>query len=328
VNLTDATVAPEEAGADPGACVVVPGIGVAMASCHPTSVACERVVGFDHVVPADVCTEICSVTQYDKAGPCWSLGLNSDGRYDASTEAGIYECGPCNAGRRPEGFEPSEAGGPSAVGAFFAHVAELEAASVDAFEILAMELEAHDAPPELAAAARDAARDEVRHARVTKAIARRYGGEAPRPPYTPRPIRALAEIARENAVEGCVRETFGALVAMAQAERATDLVIRQAMEGIARDEARHAALAWEVAAWSASRLGAAERGRVQAALHAAVESLAVECAAPGEPELARVAGVPDAELALRLIAGLRAGPWSQRCVGQIWSADVSFAFLQ
>ena len=56
----------------------------------------------------------------------------------------------------------------------------------------------------------------------------------------------------ENAREGCVRETFGALIAMHQAERAGDPIIRRAMRRIAEEETRHAELAWEVASWSAS----------------------------------------------------------------------------
>ena len=55
--------------------------------------------------------------------------------------------------------------------------------------------------------------------------------------------RRPVEIARENAEEGCVRETFGALLAAHQAAYACDPEVREVMTRIAGDELRHAALA-------------------------------------------------------------------------------------
>ncbi|NIS36796.1 MAG: ferritin-like domain-containing protein, partial [Actinobacteria bacterium] len=43
-----------------------------------------------------------------------------------------------------------------------------------------------------------------------------------RPVIEDAPVRTAYEIALENAVEGCVRETFGALVGAHQALRASD----------------------------------------------------------------------------------------------------------
>jgi hypothetical protein len=60
----------------------------------------------------------------------------------------------------------------------------------------------------------------------------------------------LLEVAVENAVEGCVRETFGVAVAMIRAERAGDKQVRRAMRSIARDEMQHAELSWAVARWT------------------------------------------------------------------------------
>ena len=53
-------------------------------------------------------------------------------------------------------------------------------------------------------------------------------------------MRELEAIAIENAVEGCVRESFGALLATWQAKTAGDARVRAAMKRIARDETRHA----------------------------------------------------------------------------------------
>lgn len=177
----------------------------------------------------------------------------------------------CAVGRRPEGYSPSSKG--TSLGDYFAVAAELEAASVPAFRRLARELRAHGAPRELVLRAEKAARDEIRHARMTRRLAQRFGGAPERPRVGKLPVRSLQAIAEENAREGCVRETFGALVASVQARCATDAGIREAMEGIAVDETEHAALAWDVAAWIDTQIDSAARDTVRRARRAAYRSL-------------------------------------------------------
>src|SRR5262249_806141 len=154
-----------------------------------------------------------------------------------------------------------------------------------AFRRLARELRAHGAPRALVRRAEKAARDEIRHARATAALARRHGGRPAKPRVAPRKIRSLARIARENAIEGCARETFGALVATGQAEAARDPRIRKAMRTIARDETSHAALAWDVARWIEPRLRPATRARLAQARRDALSTLEAELAAPVAPSV-------------------------------------------
>ncbi|HEY8091894.1 MAG TPA: ferritin-like domain-containing protein, partial [Polyangiaceae bacterium] len=127
--------------------------------------------------------------------------------------------------------------------------AYLEAVSVHAFARMESELAAHGAPAALLRGARRARRDEVRHTAMVSRLARRHGG-APRTPHAPAPtsVRPLLAIALENAVEGCVRETYGAVVNLVEARASSDPAVRRAMKSIAEDECRHAELAWEVAA--------------------------------------------------------------------------------
>ena len=108
------------------------------------------------------------------------------------------------------------------------------------------ELSEHDAPPSLVAAAERAARDEIRHAAMVSRLAIEHGAQLTPPPRSVKRLPSLFELARENAVEGCVRETYGALVCMLQAEAAAEPRLRKQMAAIASDEARHAALAWHV----------------------------------------------------------------------------------
>jgi len=214
---------------------------------------------------------------------------------------GSDECGPfvdcfigCTGRRPPTLARSGRAARGDEVARFFGEMARLEAASVDAFRLLGDELRLHRAPRALLAAAARAATDEVRHARVTAALARRFGGSAPRPRLLPRPAerRPLVAIAVENAVEGCVREGFGALVATHQARAARDSEVRAAFARLAVDETRHAALAFAVDAWAATRLDARDRRVVREARRHALDHLL----APHEPpprRLAALAGLPS-----------------------------------
>lgn len=173
-----------------------------------------------------------------------------------------------NCGRRFEGLVLEAAG--DEPGAQLAAMAELEAASVPAFERLARELAAWHAPSDLVERARAAMADEVRHARVMTALARRYG-RAPRAIDVPElPCRSLAEIAIENAIEGCVREAYGALIATYQAERASP-ALRPAFRAIAADERGHADLAEAVHTWLVDQLD--DRGSIEVARELAEREL-------------------------------------------------------
>ncbi len=154
--------------------------------------------------------------------------------------------------------------------------------------------------------------DEVRHTRVMRGLAGRRGacveeverrGEARQ--------RGLATITIENAVEGCVREAYGALVAEHQAQRAMDTRVRSAMSHIARDEARHAALAWRVHAWAMSALAPRARAMCRRALRSAVVSLRVEAGRPIDGAVARELGLPHGATAVRMVDALEAALWSR-----------------
>jgi hypothetical protein len=118
-------------------------------------------------------------------------------------------------------------------------------------------------------------------------------------------------MAVENAVEGCVRETYGALIAHHQASTAADPQIRDAMASIATDETRHAALGWAVAAWAETRLDGEGRARVHAARRKTVRGLRASASRELPAPLVRDAGLPDAVSATRMLAVLEAKLWSR-----------------
>jgi hypothetical protein len=124
------------------------------------------------------------------------------------------------------------------------------------------------------------------------------------------PTRPLDVVALENAVEGCVRETYGALVASYQAAHARDPEIAREMEAIARDETRHAALSWAVARWIAPRLAPEARARMAARCAEAIASLRREVDAEVPCDVVTAAGLPRAQQQHALLAVLEAQTWS------------------
>jgi hypothetical protein len=204
----------------------------------------------------------------------------------------------CASGRRPEGFVLAEAGGASrSIAEYLTELAVLEAASIAEFATLRDELRAHGAPRSLVDAAEEARRDEIVHARVTQQLARAFGGTTRRVTVEARAPRSLAELAIHNAVEGCVRETFGALAATWQARNAGDPEIARAFARIAEDETRHAAFSWDLAAWLESELDGATLARVAEARSKALEELRSSLAVEPAGDVASLAGVPSAAIA-------------------------------
>lgn len=210
---------------------------------------------------------------------------------------------PCE-GRRPHGLKEPRNRQRRGLASHLADAAWLEAASVDAFRRLRRELEAHGAPRRLLRAASRSGRDERRHARTTRALARRFGVRVPKVECAPFERRSLFELALENAIEGCVRETWGALVAMHQAERAHDLDVRAAMAGIARDELRHAELAWRIERWLAPRLTSEHRQKLGEARRGAMSQLKKEVAQELELSERERLGLPGAGEAHRMLLEL------------------------
>lgn len=200
----------------------------------------------------------------------------------------------------------------SAFGDHLARAAHLEAASVLAFRRLARELFAHGAPRALVEAALRSATDEVRHAELVGELARAHGGEPVEARVDDVALRTLEELALENATEGCVRETYGALVGAYQAEHAGDGALRTAMMTIARDEARHAALSHRVHAWALTELDESARERVREAQRAAIAELAQACAdEPSDALLAAQAGLPPKAVARAFVRELERELWSR-----------------
>ncbi|MGH1347877.1 MAG: ferritin-like domain-containing protein [Nannocystales bacterium] len=235
--------------------------------------------------------------------------VRADGSIEVLDSEVVEEGEPgCSVGRLPRGYcRNNVRRGVSPVGRALVAVAEMEAAAVPAFEQLGRELRAHGAPTPFVGEAERARLDEVRHARTMARLARRHGG-LPRAPRVRRmPLKDMVSVVAENAAEGCVRETFGALVAHAQARRAQDPALRHAMRTIARDETRHARLSWAIDGWARSRMKPGERARVARSARHSIERLREELTPAQDPSVHTVLGLPEPAEARSMFAGLHAG---------------------
>jgi hypothetical protein len=116
----------------------------------------------------------------------------------------------------------------------------------------------------------------------------------------------LEQLAHANATEGCVRETWGAMVATWQGRVAIDPQVRAVMQQIAIEETKHATISRAIDRWAMRRLDAAARARVDAARSEAFVMLAASVTEEVPAALVEVAGLPRAEVAATLMTAMHA----------------------
>ena len=259
----------------------------------------------------DDCNDLCE-------GVVFSCSAVSDSCVDGSIpeEAGALhlDCQTClgGPGRRPGGLDaPRASGARTRLGRHLADAAHLERASILSFARLGRELRRMGAPASFSRLAHGCAQDELRHARTTTRLARAHGAEPARPRVAPSNARrSLEEMALENAIEGCVGETYAALVAAWQAAHAQDRSIAIAMRDIARDELRHAAFSWAIARWASGRLDADANARISSARRNAVAALRRHVTRSEDSDVAASAGLPATRAREVLIDQLESALWA------------------
>jgi hypothetical protein len=292
---------------------------VAGLSCGPsaTNNPCSNTFTDSYPIPPDAgtrtCTDLCGAGIFSVLTSCGFETVDGGpGYYCEWTNTCGCNGGACT-GRRPPGLRHAKrtGDGTSTEGQYFADAARLEAASVNAFELLAHELSAHGAPASLRLRAKEAAHDEIRHAYLTAEMAKRHGAQPLAAQVVPlHEPRSLLEVALENTSEGLVRELFGAHVGAHQAAHAADPMTRALLTTITADELGHGQLAADINAWAYSRLPPRGRRTLGRRREAAIERLRSECRR--EPTQAEVAlGLPSSAAALELADRLWRERWSQ-----------------
>jgi hypothetical protein len=260
--------------------------------------------------PPDACAPYCGTGITDVCFATQVTGCVASTQSSVTCHNHYSFCYPSPCGRVPAGLkQTARLEQPSLVASHMADAARLEGAAVLAFLAVERELIAHGSPAHLVARARSAQRDEARHHAAMSKLAARFGARVSAIEVEAIEVRTLVDMAVENAVEGCVRETFGAAVAVYQGEWAEDRAIRRAMRAIAIDEAEHASLGWAIDAWARTRLSPAELVLVEAARQDARDQLLARTQEPVSLELSAVVGIPDAPASAKLMTAL-APLWS------------------
>jgi hypothetical protein len=254
--------------------------------------------------PIDItaaCDDYCRNAQ-----SCDKITLHSGGASIDALACHFVEINTCGgAGRAPANTTRPTLRDASTA-AWLATTAALESASVRAFRELRSDLAAHRAPRALLRRASRAARDEARHTRSMRSLARRRGRSTPLRSWSlsSHETPSLEQLATQNAVEGCVREAFAALLAHHQARHATNAEMRAAMKKIAQEETEHAALSFAVDAWALARLPLDARARVESARASAVRELIQSPLPALDPTAAQELGLPSVCVAARLATRL------------------------
>jgi len=165
---------------------------------------------------------------------------------------------------------------PAEVVALWGRRAQTELASVPAFRDLAAQLHVQGAPQGLVERCHQAARDEIHHAMLAANHSAVLGscrvqldsdGATARTPIAG--PAGMVRLAVESWVDGCLGEGAAASAASLEADLTDRDDVRRSQLTIARDEAEHAELAWDVLAWTL-RAGGRD---VRDALHAVAEAL-------------------------------------------------------
>jgi hypothetical protein len=182
----------------------------------------------------------------------------------------------------------------------------LEHASIAAFARFALQLLAVGAPPDLVADAQRAMADETTHTRLAFGLASAYAGcdLGPGPLATDACLdgaNQLGHLVATTFVEGCIGETIAALEAREALAAVRDPAVRAVLEAIARDEARHAELAWRTVAWALAAFGRDARDAIEGAVaKASLEASAGDAPCSVEQDALRVHGVLGDRLRGRL----------------------------
>jgi hypothetical protein len=196
------------------------------------------------------------------------------------------------------------------VGRALARWARETDAGVASLHGLARDLEAFRAPKPLVRGARRAALDAIRHARMLGAMARRHEVTPEPAPADPRPAPSWDAMAIENAVDGCVRRAWELALTSYAGVHAGDLVVRETLRRIARDQAEHVAAAWKVHQWCLPRASSAARERIERGMRATISALEAEVSRmTDDDELVRCGLRPPQDVAQALLLQLRGRFW-------------------
>jgi hypothetical protein len=245
----------------------------------------------------DSCSTLCQEetgVYYDYLCSCDYSGSDEQGMHPVTCEYTV-----CAVEGRGHGNiqKLSTISGKNERARYFARAYHAEASSVAAFLQLRSELDLHNAPKELLERCSVAANEEVHHARMMAKMAKDCGNELPTLDFGELPHRSLFDLVLDNAIEGCIFESYSALKAHFQAQNAIDSGIRAIMKVIATDETKHAQLAWDIHQYLMSLLSSTEQQQIRIAQQQALKQLITQAGQENSQSCASEFGYPPSKLA-------------------------------
>ncbi|MGB1015723.1 MAG: ferritin-like domain-containing protein [Nannocystaceae bacterium] len=175
-------------------------------------------------------------------------------------------CSPSQAATSPD----------PAMAAHWQKIGRLEHASVASFARFLNQLLALGAPPELLAQTRAALSDEIRHTKLCLQMAAQFGARVSLGKFNLGGAQAArvsrVTVARHLFAEACLGETVGVAQALESGSASTDPASVRVYTQIARDELRHAQLAWQALRWLLDSATAEERGQIVAVTRGLLEA--------------------------------------------------------
>ena len=222
-----------------------------------------------------------------------------------------YTCPRIVPGRMPNGLQPdhSQASAQNSIAHYLANMTAMETAAITAFEYLVRELKAYGAPALLIAQAQQAVIEEQRHSEMAGLLAAAHQADVSVIKVDDFSLRSLYEIALENAIEGCINETFAAACGLWQSEHAQMPVFKKVIAHITDEEMGHAALSWDIHEWLMPQLTPSQQQTIHNAQAEAVETLIANFKQKGDSAQQLAFGLPDETGATAIFAQLQSSIW-------------------
>lgn len=175
-------------------------------------------------------------------------------------------------GRLPPAYQEPQIMG-EGIGVYFAKSAHEQAAAVFSYIALATQLRSFGAPTNLIEQCQSAAKDNILHAKIMQELSEMEGVFVPSFHYVPT-SQSILEVAMQNAVDGCIYETWAALLANWQSTHLpSDPELQTVYEQIGKNKAMHGQLAWDLHFWFLSKLRTREKKQLSRAQSKAIAQL-------------------------------------------------------
>lgn len=218
-------------------------------------------------------------------------------------------------GRRPRvrisgTYRVGERQGAELLKTYLVEESQKREATAESIHWVAQNLRELSCPAELIRRVEHAAQDKLHHAESLAQAAHRSRAKSA-PDESETALTDLWGLTLAIATERCVVDTYEAARLAFQARRAASPELRSVFRDIARQDALHATLFWELLAWALSHLSPARARQISEEQRAVRDALRLALDAPRPDALHEGAGVPDADAGHALLDALEFQLWSE-----------------